>query len=43
MATHETRELVKLEDTGKTVAAEQEDIRGYTAKDRSGEDIGKVE
>ncbi|WP_258803151.1 PRC-barrel domain-containing protein [Pseudarthrobacter sp. NS4] len=43
MATHETRELVKLEDTGKTVAAEQEDIRGYTAKDRSGEEIGKVE
>lgn len=36
-------EMVKLGDTGKTVADPQEDIRGYTARDRSGEELGKVE
>lgn len=43
MSQNEVRELVKLGDTGKTVADIHEDIRGYTARDRSGEEIGKVE
>ncbi|MFJ6376174.1 PRC-barrel domain-containing protein [Pseudarthrobacter oxydans] len=43
MAQNEPGELVKLEDTGKTVADEREDIRGYAVKAASGEDIGTVE
>ncbi|WP_457963395.1 PRC-barrel domain-containing protein [Arthrobacter sp. D1-29] len=38
-----TTELVKLGDTGKTVAGAEEDIRGYTVRTTSGEEIGKVE
>ena len=38
-----TRELVKLGDTGKTIADRHEDIRGYTVRAGSGEEIGKVE
>lgn len=36
-------ELVKLGDTGKTVAGTAEDIRGYTVRTGSGEEIGQVE
>lgn len=43
MSHHETRELVKLGDTGKTVADKNEDIRGYTVRAGSGEEIGTVE
>lgn len=43
MGQNETGELVKLGDTGKTVADKHEDIRGYTVRDGSGEEIGTVE
>lgn len=43
MTPHESGELVKLEDSGKTLADSREDIRGYTVKSASGEDIGKVD
>lgn len=36
-------ELVKLEDTGKTVADRNEDIPGYIVRTASGEEIGKVD
>lgn len=36
-------ELVKLGDTGKTVAGTAEDIRGYSVRTESGEEIGQVE
>lgn len=39
----ETSELVRLGDTGKTVADANEDIRGHTVRSDSGEEIGKVE
>lgn len=38
-----TGELVKLGDTGKTVAEAAEDIRGYTVRTEAGEEIGRVE
>lgn len=43
MGANEAWELVKLGDAGKTVADVHEDIRGYTARDSSDEEIGKVE
>ncbi|MDQ0768000.1 sporulation protein YlmC with PRC-barrel domain [Pseudarthrobacter defluvii] len=43
MGNNASRELVKLGDTGKTVADITEDIRGYTARDGSGAELGKVE
>lgn len=43
MGNNEVGELVKLGDSGKMVADPQEDIREYTARDRSGEELGKVE
>lgn len=36
-------QLVKLGDTGKTVADKNEDIRGYTVRTAAGEEIGKVD
>lgn len=43
MGHNEIHELVKLGDTGKTVADRNEDIREYTVRAGSGEEIGKVE
>ena len=42
MATEETSKLIKLSDSGQTVAPE-EDIRGLDVKDKDGDDIGKVD
>lgn len=35
--------LVKLSDSDKVVARDEEDIRGYSVHDKDGEDLGKVE
>lgn len=35
--------LVKLSDTDETVKLGDEDIRGYSVKDKQGADIGKVD
>ena len=35
--------LVRLSDTGQTVADPADDVRGRTVRDHDGEDIGKVE
>ena len=35
--------LVKLSDSGRTLADQAEDIRGLTVKDRNGGEVGKVE
>ena len=43
MATNEAGKLIKLSDTDETVATGDEDIRGYSVKDRNGDDIGKVD
>lgn len=43
MASDDNQKLVRLSDTEQTVANENEDIRGRSVKDRSGEDIGKVD
>lgn len=43
MGQAEAGQLVKLGDTGKTVADKNEDIRGYTVRTASGEEIGKVD
>ncbi|EMY33427.1 PRC-barrel domain-containing protein [Arthrobacter crystallopoietes BAB-32] len=40
---NQTATLVKLGETGRTIALGDEDIRGRDVKSRSGEDIGKVE
>jgi sporulation protein YlmC with PRC-barrel domain len=43
MATEPLASLVPLSDTGQTVAAPEEDIRGKTVRDRDGEKIGKID
>lgn len=43
MGPSEARELVRLGDSGKTVADRHEDIRGYTVRAGDDEEIGKVE
>lgn len=43
MTVNDNDKLVKLSDTGETIKIGDEDIRGYTVKDRNGEDIGKVD
>ena len=43
MGQAEAGQLVKPGDTGKTVADKNEDIRGYTVRTASGEEIGKVD
>lgn len=43
MDTNEPHKMVKLRDTDETVAMDDEDIRGYSVKDRNGEDIGKID
>lgn len=43
MGQAEAGQLVKLGDTGKTVADINEDIRGFTVRTASGEEIGKVD
>lgn len=35
--------LIRLSDTGQTVADPEEDIRGRNVKDKDGDDIGKVD
>lgn len=35
--------LIKLSDSGHTVAAPDEDVRGRDVKDKNGEDVGKVD
>lgn len=43
MDRNQVGELVKLGDTGKTVADIHEDIRGFTVRDGAGGELGKVE
>ena len=43
MGQTEASQLVKLAKTGKTVADKNEDIRGYSVRTASGEEIGKVD
>jgi len=43
MSTTLTPTLVRLDDTGMTVADPTEDIRGWSVVDKSGEEIGKVD
>ena len=43
MGHNETRELVKLGDTGQAVPDKHDDIRGYTVRAGDDEEIGKVE
>lgn len=43
MALDDNQKLVRLSDTDQTVANEDEDVRGRSVKDRSGEDVGKVD
>lgn len=43
MGQDETGVLVKLGDTGRTVAGTEEDIRGYTVRNGLGEQVGTVE
>jgi sporulation protein YlmC with PRC-barrel domain len=43
MGQNETRELVKLGDSRKSRTHIHDDIRGYTVRTGSGEEIGKVE
>lgn len=43
MSDDRTRELMKLSDTARTVAAGDEDIRGRDVKSRGGEDLGTVD
>lgn len=43
MATDESGELVRLEDTDETVLSAEEDVRGRSVKDADGEDLGKVD
>lgn len=40
---NETATLVRLRDTGLTLAHEEEDVRGMTVVDRNGDEIGHVE
>lgn len=41
--TQDKATLVKLSDTGQTVASADNDIRGRTVKDKDGNDLGKVD
>lgn len=43
MSQAEAGQLVKLGETGKTVAETNEDIRGFSVRTASGEEIGKVD
>jgi sporulation protein YlmC with PRC-barrel domain len=43
MGQAESGQLVKLGDTGKTVADKNEDIRGYSVRTASGEEVGEVD
>lgn len=43
MAQLDTATLARLKDTGHTVANPDEDVRGRTVKDSTGEDIGKID
>ena len=43
MEQNETHELVKLGDSRKSLTHQHDDIRGYTVRTSSGEEIGKVE
>jgi sporulation protein YlmC with PRC-barrel domain len=43
MTRNRPAELVRLSDTGRTVADPADDIRGRTVRDRHGDDIGKVD
>lgn len=42
MGQEETGQLVQLGNTGKTVAGKSEDIRGYSVRTASGEEIGEI-
>lgn len=42
MTTKDTATLIKMSDTGQTVADSADDIRGRKVKDKDGIDIGKV-
>lgn len=43
MAINEAGKLVKLSDTDETISRGDEDIRGYTVRDKNGEELGKVD
>ena len=43
MEQNETHELVKLGDSRKSLTHQHDDVRGYTVRTSSGEEIGKVE
>jgi sporulation protein YlmC with PRC-barrel domain len=43
MATESLASLVRLSDTGRTVASSEEDVRGKTVRDPEGENLGKVD
>lgn len=43
MGQEEAGQLLKLGDTGKTVADKSEDIRGYSVRTASGKEIGEID
>ena len=43
MATSSPATLIRLSDTGQTVAEPEQDVRGRAVRDRDGEDLGKVD
>ena len=43
MGQEEAGQLLKLGDTGETVADKSEDIRGYSVRTASGKEIGEID